>query len=108
MKMDSCDVLVVGGGPAGSTCAWKLCQAGLDVMVLDAAVFPRDKVCAGWVTPGVFRLLDLDPSEYRATGLTIQDITGFRTSVMSPIWSWTLTSTDSTGRCSPFPDFVPG
>src|SRR5687767_15590782 len=49
---------------------------------MDRARFPRDKVCAGWVTPGVFRLLDLDPSEYRATGLTIQDITGFRTSVM--------------------------
>jgi flavin-dependent dehydrogenase len=50
--------------------------------VLDRARFPRDKVCAGWVTPGVFTLLDLDPAEYRATGLTIQEITGFRTSVI--------------------------
>ncbi len=48
---------------------------------MDRARFPRDKVCAGWVTPGVFRLLDLEPAEYRAAGLTIQDITGFRTSV---------------------------
>ena len=40
---------------------------------MDRARFPRDKVCAGWVTPGVFRLLELDPAEYRATGLTIQD-----------------------------------
>ena len=37
--MDTCDALIVGGGPAGSTCAWKLRQAGLDVMVIDAAVF---------------------------------------------------------------------
>jgi len=39
-------------------------------------------VCAGWVTPGVFRLLELDPEAYRATGLTIQTITGFRTSLI--------------------------
>ena len=50
---------------------------------LDRARFPRDKVCAGWVTPGVFQLLDLDPDAYRATGLTIQPITGFRTSVLA-------------------------
>ena len=77
-----CDALVVGGGPAGSTCARVLRRAGWDVVVLDRARFPRDKVCAGWVTPGVFELLELDPAEYRATGLTIQEITGFRTSVM--------------------------
>src|SRR5688572_17227881 len=80
--MVRCDALIVGGGPAGSTCARILRQAGWQVLVMDRARFPRDKVCAGWVTPGVFSLLDLDPAEYRATGLTIQDITGFRTSVM--------------------------
>jgi geranylgeranyl reductase family protein len=77
-----CDALIVGGGPAGSTCARFLTRAGWDVLVIDRARFPRDKVCAGWVTPGVFRLLELDPEEYRATGLTIQTITGFRTSLM--------------------------
>jgi geranylgeranyl reductase family protein len=76
-----CDALVVGGGPAGSTCARLLHQAGWHVLVMDRARFPRDKVCAGWVTPGVFQLLDLDPAEYRATGLTMQAITGFRTSI---------------------------
>ncbi|MBI4886775.1 MAG: NAD(P)/FAD-dependent oxidoreductase [Acidobacteria bacterium] len=80
--MMQCDALVVGGGPAGSTCARALTQAGWNVAVLDRARFPRDKVCAGWVTPGVFTLLDLDPADYRAAGLIIQDITGFRTSVM--------------------------
>jgi geranylgeranyl reductase family protein len=79
-----CDALIVGGGPAGSTCARVLRQAGWDVIVMDRARFPRDKVCAGWVTPGVFRLLELDPDEYRATGLTFQPITGFRTSVFGP------------------------
>ncbi len=35
--METCDALIVGGGPAGSSCAWKLRQQGLDVMVLDKA-----------------------------------------------------------------------
>src|SRR3989304_302592 len=59
-RMHSCDVLIVGGGPAGSTCAWQLVRAGLDVLVMDKQVFPRDKVCAGWVTPPVGKSLQLD------------------------------------------------
>jgi menaquinone-9 beta-reductase len=77
-----CDALVVGGGPAGSTCARGLKAAGWNVVVADGARFPRDKVCAGWVTPEVFQLLDLDPDEYRATGLTFQEITAFRTGLL--------------------------
>jgi menaquinone-9 beta-reductase len=77
-----CDALIVGGGPGGSTCARLLRAAGWDVIVADRSRFPRDKVCAGWLTPEVFPLLDLDPAEYRATGLTFQDITGFRTGVI--------------------------
>jgi flavin-dependent dehydrogenase len=73
------DALIVGGGPSGSTCARILHNAGWNVLVIDLARFPRDKVCAGWVTPGVFDLLDLPPAEYRATGLTMQAITGFKT-----------------------------
>ena len=80
--MRSCDALIVGGGPAGSSCARALRLAGWNVVVLDRARFPRDKVCGGWVTPGVFHALDLDPAEYRATGLVLQEITGFRTSVL--------------------------
>jgi geranylgeranyl reductase family protein len=76
------DALIVGGGPAGSTCARTLRLAGWNVAVLDRARFPRDKVCGGWVTPGVFRALELDPDEYRATGLVLQEITGFKTGVL--------------------------
>ena len=73
----TCDAVVVGGGPAGSTCAWRLRRAGLDVTVVDAAVFPRDKVCAGWITPQVVEALQLDQPEYEARH-TFQPFTGFR------------------------------
>src|SRR5262245_29910676 len=75
--MDRYDALIVGGGPAGSTCARALRLAGWKVCVLDRARFPRDKVCGGWVTPEVFEVLELEPSEYRSAGLTLQEITGF-------------------------------
>lgn len=79
---DQFDVAIVGGGPAGSSCAWALRRAGARVVVLDAAAFPRQKVCAGWVTPRVFRALALDPEEYRATGLVLQDVRAFRTGIV--------------------------
>jgi geranylgeranyl reductase family protein len=79
--MDTCDCLVVGGGPAGSTCARALVGAGLDVLVLDKADFPRDKVCAGWITPAVVDEVELDLSDY-ARGRTLQPITGFRTGLI--------------------------
>jgi menaquinone-9 beta-reductase len=76
--MQSCEVLIVGGGPAGSTCARLLKRAGLDVLVLDKSEFPRDKVCAGWITPQVVDALELDLSDY-ATVRTLQPITAFST-----------------------------
>ena len=66
--MQKADAIVVGGGPAGSTCAWKLREAGLDVLVLDRATFPRTKLCAGWVTPEALQDLELDLAEELAKG----------------------------------------
>lgn len=79
--METCEVLIVGGGPAGSSCAGVLARAGVDVLVLDKAVFPRDKVCAGWITPAVARELAIDLDDYRR-GRVLQPITGFRTGVL--------------------------
>ena len=45
------DVLVVGAGPAGSAAAAWAARAGLDVLLVDAAVFPRDKTCGDGLTP---------------------------------------------------------
>lgn len=77
----SCEVLVVGGGPGGSTCAWALKRAGVDVVVMDKQAFPRDKVCAGWITPAVVESLQLDVDAYRR-GRVFQPITGFRTGLL--------------------------
>jgi flavin-dependent dehydrogenase len=79
--VESFDAAIVGGGPAGSTCAWLLGRAGLNVCVLDRAMFPRDKVCAGWITPPVVDLLKLDIDEYRQTRV-FQPITAFRTACL--------------------------
>jgi len=76
--MDFCDALIVGGGPAGSACAWALRRRGLDVVVLDRREFPRDKPCAGWITPAVLAELRIDPAEYGGPR-TLQPIRGFRT-----------------------------
>jgi geranylgeranyl reductase family protein len=81
MPSDSCDVLIVGGGPAGSTCAWQLVRAGFDVLVIDKHTFPRDKVCAGWITPAVVKSLRLDIADY-ARGCVIQPVYGFQTGII--------------------------
>ena len=39
------DVIVIGAGPAGSICAAYMAKAGIDVLLLDKEIFPRDKVC---------------------------------------------------------------
>ncbi|MCC6301950.1 MAG: NAD(P)/FAD-dependent oxidoreductase [Gammaproteobacteria bacterium] len=77
---EGCDVLIIGGGPAGSTCARALRRAGLDVLVMDRQEFPRDKVCAGWITPAVVDLLELETEEYRQ-GRVFQPITSFLTGI---------------------------
>jgi menaquinone-9 beta-reductase len=50
-------VLVIGGGPAGSTTAFFLARAGCDVLLVDRAAFPRDKPCSEYLSPQASRLL---------------------------------------------------
>ena len=69
----TCDAIVVGAGPGGSTAAYDLARAGADVLLLDRADFPRDKPCGGGVLISAVKLLpySLDP-------VTEQTITSFR------------------------------
>lgn len=48
---DDADVIVVGAGPAGAAAAFHCASAGLDVLLLDKASFPRDKICGDGLTP---------------------------------------------------------
>ena len=75
--MERADVLIVGGGPAGSSCATALVAAGRDVLVLDQRRFPRDKPCAGWITPQVVERLGLRLDDY-GKAHTLQPISRFR------------------------------
>ena len=73
-----CDVLIIGGGPAGSSCARALTAKGLSIIVMDKSEFPRDKVCAGWITPPIIKMLDIDVEHYRQHN-HCHAIKGFRT-----------------------------
>ncbi len=54
---EEADVIVVGAGPAGSTTAFYLAQAGLDVLLLEKSTFPREKVCGDGLTPRAVKAL---------------------------------------------------
>ena len=56
--MDRADVVVVGAGPAGATTALRLARAGLDVMLVDRAAFPRAKACGDCISPQANLLLE--------------------------------------------------
>lgn len=62
--MRSSEVIIVGGGPAGSSAARCLKRAGAEVLVLDRERFPRLKLCAGWITPEVVHELEMNLEEY--------------------------------------------
>jgi geranylgeranyl reductase family protein len=88
VKSAARDVLVVGGGPAGTATAILLRRLGHDVVLVDEARFPRDKVCGEGVSPEAWRLLDtldakgavraLAPHPLRGMALVSPDGTSFR------------------------------
>ena len=55
---------MIGGGPAGSSCARTLVRGGARVAVVDRAVFPRVKLCAGWLSAPIWDVLELSPRDY--------------------------------------------
>jgi len=58
------DVLVTGGGPSGSMCAYYIAKAGKKVILIDSENFPRDKICGDFVSPiGLKELMNIGISE---------------------------------------------
>jgi menaquinone-9 beta-reductase len=84
-KLDA-EVIVVGGGPAGASTAWFLAQAGVDVLVLDRARFPRDKPCSEYLSPQASRILSAmgvlseveDAGAEKLGGMTVTSPAGTR------------------------------
>jgi flavin-dependent dehydrogenase len=56
--MTNWDVVVIGGGPAGSTAAAFAAKAGLKTLLIDRAVFPREKVCGDCLNPGCWEVFN--------------------------------------------------
>lgn len=65
------EVIIIGGGPAGASCAWTLRQNGVQVVILERESFRKAKPCAGWVTPNVFKRLGVRPQDYPYGMLTM-------------------------------------
>lgn len=65
------DVVVIGGGPAGSMCGCQLKKAGKSCLLVDYASFPRDKICGGGLSAKSWRLLEklLPDFKYEYFGL---------------------------------------
>ena len=71
-----CDVLVVGGGPSGASCAYWLASAGHDVVMVERKTYPREKTCGDGLTPRSVKQLedmglgeDLAGAGHRYSGL---------------------------------------
>ena len=64
MARETVDVIIVGGGPAGSSCARTLVRGGAQVAIVDRATFPRVKLCGGWVSTPIWDALALGPKDY--------------------------------------------
>jgi geranylgeranyl reductase family protein len=68
------EILVIGAGPAGSSTAIHLARAGRDVLLVDAATFPRPKACAEYASPAIPAELDrcgIPPSAWRSAAVAI-------------------------------------
>jgi len=64
VSMKQFDIIVIGGGPAGSTFAVSAIRLGHNVLILDKAKFPRNKLCAGWLNPAAFKILGIKKEDY--------------------------------------------
>jgi geranylgeranyl reductase family protein len=74
------DVLIVGGGPAGSATAIELLRHGHRVTLLDKARFPRPKPCAEYISPGVVKQL-----QRLGVWSTVQAAGGAGTQLIAPV-----------------------
>jgi geranylgeranyl reductase family protein len=78
MSAERAEVVIVGGGPAGSALACLLARRGHEVLLLEAQRFPRDQVCGESVSPEGWRLVELIGAQERVRALAPQPVRGMR------------------------------
>jgi flavin-dependent dehydrogenase len=74
--MPDYDVVIAGSGPAGSTLAMLLSEAGKSVLLVDKSIFPRDKICGECISPGALKILDKLGIQGEIEKLNIEKVTG--------------------------------
>lgn len=78
--MDHCDITIVGAGPSGCACALALQGSGLRIVMIDKAVFPRDKVCGDAIPGPAFKAMDRIRPEWGQQMRQFADKTDIHTS----------------------------
>jgi len=78
MSERDAEVVIVGGGPAGSALACFLARQGRDALVLEAARFPRDQICGESVSPEGWRILEAMGAAPRVRALEPRPVHGMR------------------------------
>jgi len=76
--MRSCDVVIIGAGPAGSSAAITLARLGYSVALLDKEQFPREKLCGDFINPSNWPILRVLGVEREVLTRARQRVTGFR------------------------------
>ena len=85
MKIKKFDVVIVGAGPAGASCAIKLGSAGLKVALLDKATFPRDKTCGDALSVDVINQLAMLSDKLAADFTALENkIPSYGVKIFSP------------------------
>lgn len=85
--MIEAEIIIVGGGPAGSSCAWKLKLDNKDVIILDKQKFPRPKLCAGWITPKVVNDLQIDLESFPYSLNALSGLVFHVKGITIPVWT---------------------
>jgi flavin-dependent dehydrogenase len=62
--MKNFEVIIIGAGPAGSSAAKILTDAGKDVIIFDKKIFPRLKPCGGWIQPSLLKQMNINMEDY--------------------------------------------
>lgn len=96
-RVERAEVVVVGGGPAGSALAAELGLLGRDVLIVDRAAFPRDKPCGECLSPGGVRVLARLGLHEAVEGTCPVRLRG-----------WSLVTTGGRSAWAAFPPAAPG